>query len=120
MDQVVAITKIYNQMKTEAIKLGIQLIEFEKDLEIGFQNNSVDRETLKQSLAAISQTRSDLRFVHLATHLETPKILSLEQIDKYNALRGYSNSDPCKNVPSGHNAEMWRKHSELQVGHTGE
>tara|TARA_B110000438_G_scaffold302830_1_gene361879 strand:- start:192 stop:374 length:183 start_codon:yes stop_codon:yes gene_type:complete len=29
-------------MKTEAIKLGIQLIEFEKDLEIGFQNNSVN------------------------------------------------------------------------------
>jgi Spy/CpxP family protein refolding chaperone len=110
-DQVEAITKIYNQMKSEAIKLGNQLIEFEKDLEIRFQKNSVDRETLKQSLTAISQTRNELRFVHLATHLETPKILSPEQIKKYNALRGYSNSDPCENIPSGHNAEMWRKHN---------
>jgi hypothetical protein len=36
-----------------------------------------------------AETRGDLRFVHLATHLETPAVLSLDQIKIYNRLRGY-------------------------------
>jgi hypothetical protein len=106
-----AITHLYNQMKSSAIDFGNQLIELEKRLEIGFQTNSITAKILRSSLSEISQVRTNLRFVHLATHLETPKILSAEQVAKYNSLRGYSGKNPCENVPTGHDATSWLKHN---------
>jgi hypothetical protein len=109
--QIDAITQLYDQMKSSAIDLGNQLIELEKKLEIGFQTNGITAKTLRSSLSAISQVRTNLRFVHLATHLETPNILSKEQVAKYNSLRGYSDKNPCDNVPTGHDAASWLKHN---------
>ena len=40
-------------------------------------------------LGEIGKLRSELRFVHLATHLKTPALLSALQIEDYNRLRGY-------------------------------
>jgi len=36
--------------------------------------------------------------------------LSTDQIDNYAVLRGYA-SDPCSNVPDGHDATMWKRHN---------
>ena len=58
----------------------------------------------------IEGVRAKLRIVHLSTHLKTPNILTERQIALYNELRGYS-KDPYKNVPEGHNPEMWKKHN---------
>jgi hypothetical protein len=35
--------------------------------------------------------------------------LTPEQIKRYNILRGYAD-DPCKNIPAGHNPEMYKRH----------
>ena len=55
--------------------------------------SQTDMEKINRSaltaLEEIGRTRSELRYIHLATHLETPKILSPHQIEKYNHLRGY-------------------------------
>ncbi len=110
-EQVAKIEQIFNQMKAQAIQQGEQLIVLEKALEQEFQSASVTPDSLRASLEKIAKVRMELRFTHLATHLRTPEILSAEQIAKYNELRGYSNPDPCANVPEGHNAEMWRKHN---------
>jgi hypothetical protein len=56
----------------------------------------------------------ELRYVHLVTHLETSSILTPQQIEKYNRLRGYGSGDPCKNIPQGHDAEMWKKHNNCK------
>jgi len=56
-----------------------------------------------------------LRFVHLDTHLRTPDILSAEQINKYNTLRGYSSNDPCENIPEGHSVNNVEKAQQLRV-----
>lgn len=109
--QVSAITNIFRLMKTQAIEQGERLIALEQDLENHFQNRTITDAILRTSLANIAKARQDLRYIHLATHLKTPEILSEVQIEKYNELRGYSNPDPCANVPEGHNAEMWRKHN---------
>ena len=76
-------------MKTKAIPLGIRLIELEAQLERAFASRDIDPPKLKMLLSDIAATRGDLRFVHLATHLETPAVLSLDQIKTYNRLRGY-------------------------------
>ena len=110
-DQVMAIDKTYKQMKAQAIKQGEHLIVLEQELELQFRSGSITPDALRASLIKIANVRMELRFTHLAAHLKTPDILSKDQIRKYNELRGYSNPDPCANIPDGHNAEMWRKHN---------
>ena len=110
-EQVAAIEAIYADMRAKAIEHGERLIEQERELEAYFQNRSIDDETLRTSLAAIAETRRELRYTHLATHLKTPKLLSEEQIAKYNKLRDYEAADPCANPPAGHDAAMWRQHN---------
>ncbi|MDJ0956883.1 MAG: hypothetical protein QNI91_08510 [Arenicellales bacterium] len=108
--QVTEITKIFNQMKSQAIQQGERLIALELELENHFQNRTVDNTILRSSLDAIEEVRKELRYIHLSAHLVTPGIVSEEQIAKYNLLRGYSVANPCLNIPEGHDAEMWRKH----------
>ncbi|MBX2838719.1 MAG: hypothetical protein KTR35_17805 [Gammaproteobacteria bacterium] len=110
-EQTLEIEKLFNEMNAAAVKLGNQLIEKELNLEMRFQENVPGEKELKSLLREIGDIRSELRFVHLSAHLKTPAILSDQQIDKYNALRGYFSSDPCMNIPEGHNREMWLKHN---------
>lgn len=110
--QVSEISKILDQMKAMAILHGERLIALEWELENHFQSRSITDRLLRSSLDAIANARKELRYIHLATHLKMPGILSESQIRKYNVLRGYLNSDPClSNMPKGHDAKMWRKHN---------
>jgi Spy/CpxP family protein refolding chaperone len=107
------IQKIYNDMKVAAVTLGKQLIRLEKELNNGFSNSTINQTLLEKSVREIEKVRAKLRLVHLSTHLQTPNILTNEQIILYNKLRGYS-KDPCQNIPEGHNAEMWKKHNDCK------
>ena len=109
-----AIGTIYRRMKSRAIHHGERLIDLERRLESGFRNRTITDALLRTSLSAIAETKKELRYVHLAAHIETLKILSEKQVRTYNALRGYSKADPCANVPKGHNAEMWRRHNNCE------
>jgi len=104
------IENIYKSMKEEAIILGTKLIDFEKQLNDKFSNKTISQNDLEQIVSNIEKIRAKLRVVHLATHLKTPEVLSLEQIDLYNKLRGYS-KNPCLNIPEGHDITMWKKHN---------
>ncbi len=104
------IQKIYDDMKVEAVALGEQLIRLEVELNSGFSRRTINQTLLEKSVREIEKVRAKLRLVHLSTHLQTPNILTNEQIILYNELRGYS-KDPCQNIPEGHNAEMWKKHN---------
>ncbi|MEP5181169.1 MAG: hypothetical protein ABJQ85_16460 [Rhizobiaceae bacterium] len=110
--QVAKIQSIFDTMNGQARAQGNVLIGLELELEELFRNGEVDARQLHQQLTAIGVARTQLRFIHLSTHLKTPKILTPQQIDRYNTLRGYkTNNDPCLNIPKGHDAEMWRKHN---------
>jgi hypothetical protein len=109
-NQIRAIEDIYKKMKQEAISLGLELIELERELNNHFANRTITDELLRQILQGIAQVHRQLRYVHLSAHLNTPDILKSEQITLYNKLRGYSSGDPCENVPKGHDPEMWKKH----------
>jgi hypothetical protein len=109
-NQIRAIEDIYKKMKQEAISLGLELIELERELNNHFANRTITDELLRQILQGFAQVHRQLRYVHLSAHLNTPDILKSEQITLYNKLRGYSSGDPCENVPKGHDPEMWKKH----------
>lgn len=111
-DQKTRIEALFTSMKAEAGRLGLIFINKEKQLNEAFAGGSVDPKNLKTMLEEISSSRSELRYTHLITHLETASILSQEQIDTYNRLRGYDSiSDPCKNIPEGHDPAMWKMHN---------
>ena len=108
--QIQAIEDIYKKMKQEAIPLGLELIELERELNNHFANRTITDDLLRQILQKIGKVHIQLRYVHLSAHLDTPDILKAEQITLYNKLRGYSSDDPCENIPKGHDPEMWKKH----------
>jgi Spy/CpxP family protein refolding chaperone len=108
------ISEIFNNMKSRAIPLGKQLVDLEKDLNQSFEKQSIDEKSLKTKIEKIASVTANLRYVHLSAHLETPTILTSEQIALYNKLRGYSNKNPCEHIPEGHDAAMWLKHNGCQ------
>ncbi len=105
------IRRLYNSMKADAVPLGKKLVQLEKQLDDAFADRSIDSHSLKSLLEDIARTRSRLRYVHLAAHLQTPAILSASQVTLYNSLRGYDHKDPCNQLPQGHDPVMWRKHN---------
>ena len=108
--QVRTIEDLYKTMKQEAIPLGLELIELERELNNHFANRTITYELLGVLLESVAQVQKKLRYVHLSTHLQTPNILTSDQIALYNKLRGYSSDAPCENIPKGHDPAMWKKH----------
>lgn len=102
---------LFDEMKSQAIPLGNELIALEKRLNDQFANKDIDELQLKSLLQEIANVHSQLRYVHLVTHLKTPAILSEQQVKQYNQLRGYSSGDPCENIPKGHDVKMWKQHN---------
>jgi hypothetical protein len=77
-------------MKMKAEKLGQEIIHIEKVANEGFANRSITDEILEQLILKSGEIYGQLRYIHLSTHLKMMDILSLEQVDLYNQLRGYS------------------------------
>jgi hypothetical protein len=100
---------LLDEMRNAAIPAGERLIAAEKALEVAFAAGKVDATSLRHLLAEAESVRTELRFIHLSQHYKTVQFLKPEQIKRYNILRGYA-EDPCKNIPVGHNPEMYKRH----------
>ena len=77
-------------MLYQAVPLGEYLIEQERRLNTRFADGDLTRTELEELLTEIAATTARLRFVHLATHLDTARILTQQQIAHYNRARGYT------------------------------
>lgn len=108
------IEEIYSDMKAQAIPLGNKLIEAERALNLAFAKREIDDQKLIKLLDNISSVRKQLRYTHLAAHLQTMPVLKEEQVSLYNELRGYGKDDPCENIPPGHDPAMWRRHNNCE------
>ena len=110
-EQVKKIKIVFSEMNEKARELGVSFIDAEKALDKAFKDGEVNTKILQSLVLASAKARGELRFVHLNTHLKMMEILEESQIGRYNELRGYSNGDPCNNVPEGHDPQMWKKHN---------
>ena len=113
-DQIAAIEAIFADMKAEAQTAGERLIAAETAIEAAFRTGDLTPETLRDLIDTAATARAELRFIHLSRHLETPPMLTAAQIARYNDLRGYGATDPCTNVPEGHDPAMWRRHNNCE------
>lgn len=109
--QIAAIAAIFEAMQDDAHAAGVRFIDAEAALEAAFSSGDLEPAELRELIDEAAAARADLRFVHLSRHLETPPLLTEEQIARYDALRGYDSDDPCNTVPEGHDPTMWRRHS---------
>jgi Spy/CpxP family protein refolding chaperone len=103
-DQRVRTEILFKTMESEAITLGKQLIERERELDDLFASKTITTEKLQQTLEAIALLQGKVRQVHLQTHLVQAEILDAEQIRKYDELRGYARiaNSPHQGHPQQH------------------
>jgi Spy/CpxP family protein refolding chaperone len=102
---------LYQSMLNQSIPLGEQIIAVEKEMDDAFSNGTITSENLSSWVNQSVSLYGQLRIVHLETHLTMVEILTPEQVEQYNELRGYTSDDPCNNVPDGHDEQMWREHN---------
>jgi Spy/CpxP family protein refolding chaperone len=87
--QLKASQRIFDRMHSKAVEIGTQVVEKEQELDRIFAQETVTETNLKRVVKDIADLKGELRYVHLRAHLEMRSILSPEQIQTYNSLRGY-------------------------------
>jgi hypothetical protein len=87
--QRIEIDLIYHNMSNNAKSVGSAIIALEQDMDEAFTNKTITEENLKSMLDKSADLYGQLRFVHLSAHLDTMQILTTEQIEIYNKMRGY-------------------------------
>jgi hypothetical protein len=79
----------YDKMHAEAVRLGKLIVVKEKQLDSLYVTQKMSEIQLRTIVGEISKLQGELRFTHLNAHLEMKKILSPQQVAKYDELRGY-------------------------------
>ena len=88
--QTAAMQIISDHMRSDAVSEGNHLISYERALDLEFKNGTITDDTLSKMIAKIEESRGRLRYIHLSAHLKTRLLLTVDQIDRYNSLRGYA------------------------------
>ncbi|WP_199622364.1 Spy/CpxP family protein refolding chaperone [Paenibacillus alkalitolerans] len=82
--------RLFAGMKQEAVELGEKIVDLERELDHAFKSGEATDEQLQRLTDEIAKTEGRLRYTHLTTHLEMKKLLTAEQVERYNELRGYT------------------------------
>jgi Spy/CpxP family protein refolding chaperone len=103
---------LYEEMRSGAIELGKRIIDVETAIDEAFADGTITEEWLEDEIEESARLYGQLRMIHLKAHLSMVGILTAQQVERYNELRGYTSGDPCENVPEGHDPELWRLHHD--------
>lgn len=99
-DQAQVIQVVFDDMQTQAQTLGKAIVEQEQAVSQAFATAAITPERLHQQTQELANLYGDLRATHLQAHLEITPLLSAEQIERYDQLRGYT--DTSSTVPHQH------------------
>ncbi len=88
-DQRAATQRSFERMRAEAVRLGRLFIETEAGLNRLFGDSRANTTNLQQIVGETARLQGELRLSHLRAHLEMRSILTQQQINRYNELRGY-------------------------------
>ncbi|MBL8345315.1 MAG: periplasmic heavy metal sensor, partial [Rubrivivax sp.] len=89
LSQRTATQELFQRMKAAAIAAGDEFVSAERELDRLFKSKAANPQQLTKALARVAQAQAKLRGSHLQAHLEQVRILTPEQVAKYNSLRGY-------------------------------
>ncbi len=85
--------KAFEQMRSEAVRLGKLVVENEAELNRLFAEDKVNPDNLQLKVGEIARLQGELRAVHLRAHLAMKRVLSPHQIERYDELRGYGRKE---------------------------
>ena len=88
-DQKATVQESMHKVKAEAARLGETIVENEAELDKMFRESSIDPEQLRTKTEQIAKLQGELRNAHLQAHIEMKKLLTPEQVENYDRLRGY-------------------------------
>ncbi|MCI0433301.1 MAG: hypothetical protein L0271_06600 [Gemmatimonadetes bacterium] len=96
-DQRSRVTVIFERMLENARRVGAQVIAAESDLDQRFKHAHIDAAAARTATMEIGRLRGELRAIHLIAHLDVTAVLSMEQVEIYDRLRGYPQAgDPSR------------------------
>lgn len=81
--------KAFDKMHAQAVRLGKLIVAKEKQLDSLYATQKITEPELRALTGEIADLQGELRFTHLNAHIEMKKILTSQQVAKYDALRGY-------------------------------
>jgi hypothetical protein len=84
-----AVAESFERMRSEALRLGGEILAVEGELDRRFAHRHLDEAMLAELTRRSGELEGRLRFVHLRAHLETDALLTPEQKTRYLELRGY-------------------------------
>lgn len=90
--QLDATRTIEREMRAAAKAAGRKLVAAERELDRQFASRTVTSASLNESLETIAALRAEVRRVHLEAHLRQTRLLNRDQVLRYPALRGYTDS----------------------------
>jgi len=86
-DQTVRVQAIFDTMQIDAVAAGERYLTAQLALERDFRDGALTQAALPGRVAEVSRLEGELAAVHLAAHLKTAEILTVEQIAAYRTLR---------------------------------
>ena len=89
-----AVQRVFDNMQKQAVEVGKQIVELERELDQRFAHKHVDAATIADLTGRIGALNGRARSIHLAAHLETTALLHDTQVAAYNRLRGSSAPAP--------------------------
>lgn len=104
------IRSLFEDMQAEAQPVGQQFLGVERKIDDAYADGAMTDEKLENLLNRSGDLYGKLRYVHLRYHFQTKEVLTEGQVQHYDALRGYTSSEPCEDVPEGMDAELHRQH----------
>lgn len=100
------IQSLFDEMQAEAQPLGQQFLNVEQEIDDAYAQGTMTDAELERLLKQSGDLYGQLRYVHLKYHFQTKDILTQEQIQKYDELRGYNSNQPMDhsnpNQPMNH------------------
>jgi Spy/CpxP family protein refolding chaperone len=94
--------KVRAVMLKETTGLGKIIVDKERELDTLFASGKIDEAKLGVSVAEIARLQGELRVAHLRAHLKQKRILTADQVKRYDELRGYAEKDTSGQQHEGH------------------
>lgn len=101
--------RLFNEMQTQAILLGEQVIEGEAMLDRLFAEGSASAAKVEAAAIELGRRQGALRAHHLRYHLAMREVLSPHQVRRYQQLRGYA-AEGAAGRGAGHGHRSGHEH----------
>ena len=90
------LAQLVQRHKAEARRLGERVIATERELDALFAKRDATPEAVERVSAEWGLASAKLRAEHLKTHLETTRLLTPQQVERYVELRGYGSPSAAR------------------------